>query len=85
MDDDSASDGDEERWTPIPLTPVAAKMKPLTDEVMQAIEDSDIKTNNHTLVGRIKKAVLRPRPSRAHASGQVALQELATAHLASGA
>jgi len=32
-------------------------MKPLTDEVMQAIEDSDIKTNNHTLVGRIKKAV----------------------------
>ena len=36
------------RQSPIELTPLAAKMKPLTDEVIQAIEDGDIKTNNHT-------------------------------------
>ena len=56
------------RQSPIELTPLAAKMKPLTDEVIQAIEDGDITTNNHTLVSRIKTAVERPRPSRSSSS-----------------
>jgi len=55
MDGGSSSECDEET-TPIELNPLAAKMKPLTDEVIQAIEDGDITTNNHTLVSRIKKA-----------------------------
>ena len=39
------------------LSPRAAKMKPFIDAIICAIEEGDTKTNNHRLVGEIKKVV----------------------------